>query len=47
VRRAKPRPFRSVTRGVAGVDPRTIDRQAEMFALQQAYLRAFDGHQLT
>jgi class 3 adenylate cyclase/tetratricopeptide (TPR) repeat protein len=44
VRRAKPRPFRSVTRGVAGVETRTIGREAEMQTLQQAYLRAFEGH---
>ena len=44
VRRAKPRPFRSVARGVAGVETRTIGREAEMQTLQQAYLRAFEGH---
>ncbi len=44
VRRAKPRPFRSVTRGVAGVEIRTIGREAETQALQAAYLRAFEGH---
>ncbi len=44
VRRAKPRPFRSVTRGVAGIETRTIGREAEMQALQAAYLRAYEGH---
>jgi class 3 adenylate cyclase/tetratricopeptide (TPR) repeat protein len=44
VRRSKPRPFRSVTRGVAGVETRTIGREAEMQALQSAYLRAYQGH---
>ena len=44
VRAAKPRPFRSVARGVAGVETRTIGREREMKALQQAYLRAFEGH---
>lgn len=44
VRRAKPRPFRSVARGVAGVETRTIGRDAEMQTLQQAYLRAYKGH---
>jgi class 3 adenylate cyclase/tetratricopeptide (TPR) repeat protein len=44
VRRAKPRPFRSVTRGVAGVETRTIGRDAEMQALKQAYLKAYEGH---
>ena len=44
VRRAKPRPFRTVARGVAGIEIRTIGREAEMQALQNAYLRAYDGH---
>ena len=44
VRRAKPRPFRSITRGVAGVETRTVGREQEMQALQAAYLRAYKGH---
>jgi class 3 adenylate cyclase len=44
VRRAKPRPFRSVTRGVAGVETRTVGREVEMQALQAAYIRAYEGH---
>lgn len=44
VRRAKPRPFRTVTRGVAGVETRTIGREAEAQALQSACLRAYEGH---
>jgi class 3 adenylate cyclase/predicted ATPase len=44
VRRAKPRPFRSVTRGVAGVETRTIGRETEMQALQAAYICAFEQH---
>ena len=44
VRRAKPRPFRSVTRGVAGVETRTIGREMEIESLRSAYLRAFEGH---
>src|SRR5512136_978847 len=44
VRRAKPRPFRSVTRGVAGIETRTVGRDAETQALQQAYLRAYEQH---
>ncbi len=44
VMRAKPRPFRSVTRGVAGIEVRTVGREAETRALQQAYLRAYEGH---
>jgi len=46
VRRAKPRPFRSITRGVAGVETRTVGRAQEMQVLQAAYLRAYQGHGL-
>ena len=46
VRRAKPRPFRNVTRGVAGVETRTVGREAEMQALQAAYQQAYDQHSL-
>ena len=44
VRRVKPHPFRSTARGVAGVETRTVGREAEMRALQAAYLRAYEGH---
>ncbi len=44
VRRAKPRPFRRATRGVAGVETRTVGREAEIEALQAAYLKAYEGH---
>ncbi len=44
VRRAKPRPFRSVARGVAGIETRTIGREVETQAVQAAYLRAYEGH---
>ena len=44
VRRAKPRPFRSVARGVAGIEIRTIGREAELQALQNAYLQAYQEH---
>ena len=44
VRSVKPRPFRSVTRGVAGIEARTVGREAEMKALRSAYLRAYEGH---
>jgi len=44
VRRAKPRPFRSITRGVAGVETRTVGREHEMQVLQAAYLRAYEQH---
>jgi class 3 adenylate cyclase/tetratricopeptide (TPR) repeat protein len=43
VRRAKPRPFRTVARGVAGVEIRTIGRETETQTLQNAYLRAYEG----
>jgi class 3 adenylate cyclase/tetratricopeptide (TPR) repeat protein len=46
VRRAKPRPFRSVARGVAGIETRTIGREVETLMLQQAYLRSYQGHGL-
>ena len=42
VRRAKPRPFRAVARGVAGVQTRTVGRDAELQRLQEAYLGARD-----
>ncbi len=43
VRSAKPRPFRSVTRGVAGIETRTIGREQELQTLKQAYLQAYEG----
>lgn len=42
VRRAKPRPFRTVTRGVAGVETRTVGREAEARQLQAAIRTAFE-----
>ncbi len=42
VRRAKPRAFRPVTRGVAGIETRTVGREREFKALQEAYLDAYD-----
>ncbi|HEX8993389.1 MAG TPA: adenylate/guanylate cyclase domain-containing protein [Anaerolineales bacterium] len=44
VRQAKPRPFHSLARGVAGVEAKTVGRDAEIQALQSAYLRAYEGH---
>ena len=44
VRGAKPRPFHNLTRGVAGVETRTVGREREMQALQDAYLQAYEGH---
>lgn len=44
VRQAKPRAFRSVARGVAGVETRTVGREVEIQALQAAYLRAYEQH---
>lgn len=46
VRGAKPRPFRSVARGVAGVETRTVGREQEVLSLHSAYRRAFEGHSL-
>lgn len=43
VRRAKPRPFRSVTRGVAGIETRTIGRERETKILQDAYGDAYEN----
>ncbi|MGH2403307.1 MAG: ATP-binding protein, partial [bacterium] len=42
VRGAKPRPFRTVTRGVAGIQTRTVGREPEQRALQRAYLDALE-----
>ena len=44
VRRAKPRLFHSVARGVAEVETRTIGREVKMQVLQNAYLRAYQQH---
>lgn len=43
VRRAKPRPFRSMTRGVAGIETRTIGRDSELEQLHIAYLDAYEN----
>ena len=43
VRRAKPRPFRNISRGVAGVETRTIGRERETKILQEAYLDAYEN----
>ncbi|MGB8643679.1 MAG: adenylate/guanylate cyclase domain-containing protein [Anaerolineae bacterium] len=40
---AKPRPFRTVTRGVAGVQTRTVGRAAELQTLRAAYLDAWQN----
>ena len=42
VRRAKPRNFRSGTRGIEGVATRMIGRDAELRALQAAFKRLFE-----
>jgi class 3 adenylate cyclase len=46
VRRVKPRPFRTVTRGVAGVQTRTVGREREMERLQRAYLDAVENRRI-
>ncbi|MBM4429484.1 MAG: tetratricopeptide repeat protein [Chloroflexi bacterium] len=43
VLRAKPRAFRLETRGVEGVETRTIGREAEQQTLQNAYFDAVEG----
>lgn len=43
VRRAKPRPFRPVMRGVPGIETRTIGRERETKILQDAYLDAYEN----
>jgi class 3 adenylate cyclase/tetratricopeptide (TPR) repeat protein len=43
VRRAKPRPFRSVMRGVAGVETRTVGREHESQQLRDAYRDAYEN----
>jgi class 3 adenylate cyclase len=45
VRRANPRPFRAMNRGVAGIPTRTIGREAEIERLQRAYSAAVDQRQ--
>jgi class 3 adenylate cyclase/tetratricopeptide (TPR) repeat protein len=42
VRRAKPRPFRRVARGVAGIQTRTVGRDAELAWLRAAYEESFE-----
>ncbi len=46
VRRAKPRPFRTVTRGVMGVEARTVGREMELSRLQTALASAVDQSKL-
>lgn len=46
VRRAKPRPFRTVSRGVAGIETQTVGRDREIKQLRDAYLNAFEQRRL-
>ncbi len=46
VQRARPRPFHTVTRGVADIETRTIGREAELSRLQAACAHAIDEHKL-
>lgn len=46
VHRVKPRPFRTVTRGVVGLETRTVGREAEFNQLQRAYLSAIQDSKL-
>jgi len=45
VQAAKPRAFRLETRGVEGVETRTIGREAELQVLQDAYFDAVEGYE--
>jgi class 3 adenylate cyclase/tetratricopeptide (TPR) repeat protein len=42
VLRAKPRSFRMATRGVEGIETRTVGRDAELLALQNAYVDSLE-----
>lgn len=46
VTRAKPRAFRSVTRGITGVQTRTIGRAKELKELEDAYFDAFENKRI-
>lgn len=46
VHRAKPRPFRVLTRGVEGVETRMIGRESELRTLQILFNRAMDERQI-
>ena len=46
VQRARPRPFRTVTRGVAGIETQTIGRETELKKLRAAYQTAIDERRL-
>jgi class 3 adenylate cyclase/tetratricopeptide (TPR) repeat protein len=45
VRRARPRQFRTVTRGVTGIVTRTIGRDAEIERLKTGYQKSMEGNQ--
>lgn len=46
VHRAKPRHFRAATRGVAGVETRTVGRAVEIEQLRQAAAKAWNEHRV-
>ncbi len=46
VQRTRPRPFRTVTRGVAGIEIQTIGREAELEKLQAAFQTVCDDHKV-
>ncbi len=46
VRRAKPRAFRTVTRGVEGIDTPTVGRDDEIHLLKAAYLDAYENRRV-
>jgi class 3 adenylate cyclase/predicted ATPase len=47
VQRTRPRPFRTVTRGVAGIEVQTIGREAELQKIQAAFEKVCNDHTVT
>ncbi|HTP09901.1 MAG TPA: adenylate/guanylate cyclase domain-containing protein [Anaerolineae bacterium] len=47
VERARPRPFRTVTRGVAGIEVQTIGREAELQKIQAAFETVYHDRAVT
>ena len=47
VRRARPRPFRTVTRGIAGIETRTVGRDAELARLKAALTSTLQERKVT
>jgi class 3 adenylate cyclase len=47
VHRARPRPFRTVTRGIAGIEVQTIGREAELQKVLSAFETVYNDHAVT